>query len=120
MRLILSAVAALAFAGAATAQTAQSAQVREVGALVYDGVPAVPAGLAERLNRYANARSAVFADWLPDGSMLISTRFGSTAQLHHVKAPGADRRQITFFPEPVGDAVVRPGSTEFVFAKDTR
>jgi hypothetical protein len=44
MRLILSALAALAFAGAATAQTAQSAQVREVGALVYDGVRPSPPG----------------------------------------------------------------------------
>jgi dipeptidyl aminopeptidase/acylaminoacyl peptidase len=86
---------------------------------VYDGVPAVPPALAERLKRYGNARSAAFADWLPDGTMLIATRFGSTPQLHHLTAPGAARRQITFFDEPVTGAQARPkGSGEFVFARD--
>ena len=28
-----------------------------------------------------DARSAVFEDWLPDGSILIATRFGDTAVL---------------------------------------
>src|SRR3712207_3360835 len=33
--------------------------------------------------------------------MLIATRFGNTAQVHRVAAPGADRRQLSFEVEPV-------------------
>ena len=39
--------------------------------------------------------------WLPDGSLLISTRFGETSQVHRVKTPLGARSQLTFFPEPV-------------------
>jgi dipeptidyl aminopeptidase/acylaminoacyl peptidase len=35
--------------------------------------------------------------------MLIATRFGETNQLHEVAAPKGDRKQITFFGEPVSD-----------------
>ena len=94
-------------------------QVREVGTLIYDGLdPQTPPEIRERLRRYQNARSAGFADWLPDGSMLITTRFGETSQLHHVSAPGADRRQITFFDEPVNGASVIPGTDRFVYGRD--
>ncbi len=51
--------------------------------------------------------------------MLISTRFGNTAQLHLVKMPGGARRQLTFFPEPVGGGSFRPKTGEFiVFEQD--
>ncbi|NBU29658.1 MAG: S9 family peptidase, partial [Caulobacteraceae bacterium] len=74
----------------------------------------------EALRRYQNARSAGFQTWLEDGSMLISTRFGQTAQLHRVAGPGADRTQLTFFDEPVAGAEAIPGSADrFVFTKDT-
>jgi dipeptidyl aminopeptidase/acylaminoacyl peptidase len=67
-----------------------------------------------------NARGASFVDWLPDGSLLISTRFGDVDQLHRVAGPLADREQITFYREPVTVAraprtAVAPG---FVFLKD--
>lgn len=104
---------------AQTPPAAPAAQVREVGTLIYDGIdPQTPAEVREALRRYQNSRSASFADWLPDGSMLIATRFGDTNQLHHVSAPGADRRQITFFDEPVNDATVIPGSDRFVYGRD--
>ena len=96
----------LAFAAmlmAATGVMAQAAQPerREVGNLVFDGVPQIPAELRPQLQRYRNARSAGLQGFMADGSILISTRFGETGQLHRVAAPGADRRQLTFFTEPV-------------------
>ncbi|MBI5941588.1 MAG: S9 family peptidase [Caulobacterales bacterium] len=93
---------------------------RQQGTLTLENVPETPLELREGLRRYQNARSAFFDDWLDDGSMLISTRFGQTSQLHRVTAPGADRHQLTFFDEPIGAVTAVPRSkTSFVFGKDT-
>ncbi len=92
---------------------------RIAGSLTLENVPVAPPEVREQLRRYQNARSAGFADWLADGSMLISTRFGQTNQLHRVAAPGGDRTQITFFDEPVSGATARPGTNTFIFARDT-
>lgn len=82
------------------------AQKREVGNLVLDQVPDPPARIAERAAQYQAARGASFLDWEPGGGgMLIATRFGDTTQIHQVAMPGGDRRQLTFFKEPVAEAV---------------
>jgi protease II len=117
-RLALATVLMAATATGVMAQTAQPER-REVGNLVFDGIPPIPADLKPRLQRYRNARSAGFQDFMADGSILISTRFGETAQLHRVAAPGADRRQLTFFTEPVGGATVIPGSNRYVYSRDS-
>ncbi|MGA0607399.1 S9 family peptidase [Phenylobacterium sp. VNQ135] len=108
------AVALMMVAGA-SAQTPK----REEGQIVYEGVPATPPALKAAIAPYYNARSAVFEDWLPDGSMLIGTRFGDTQQIHRVKAPGAARTQLTFFNEPVSSAIVQPGSERYLYPIDT-
>jgi dipeptidyl aminopeptidase/acylaminoacyl peptidase len=105
---------ALALGSAALAQTAK----REVGNIVYDGAPATPAALQAAIAPYYNARSAVFEDWLPDGSMLIATRFGDTNQIHRVAKPGAARIQLTFFSEPISVAQVRPGTSTYLYPRD--
>ena len=92
---------------------------RESGTLIYSGIPVIPAELKSDLQRYRNARSAGFQDWMEDGSMLIATRFGETAQLHRVAAPGADRTQITFFAEPVSGATTIPGTDRFAYQRDS-
>jgi dipeptidyl aminopeptidase/acylaminoacyl peptidase len=109
---------ALAISLAAPA-AAQQVQRREIGAQIFENVPEAPQNVKDSLSRYQNARSAYFADWLPDGSMLIRTRFGATNQVHHVAAPGSDRRQVTFYDDPVAGASVVPGKSSFVFSKDT-
>jgi dipeptidyl aminopeptidase/acylaminoacyl peptidase len=89
---------------------AAHAQRREVGSLVLDKVPDPPARIAERAAQYQAARGAGFLDWEPSGNgMLIATRFGDTTQIHQVAAPGGDRRQLTFFKEPVSEAVYSAG-----------
>jgi len=102
---------------AASVALAQPAR-REVGNIVYDGTPATPAALQAAITPYYNARSAVFEDWLPDGSMLIATRFGDTTQIHRVARPGADRTQLTFFNEPISVAQVRPGTSTYLYPRD--
>ena len=106
--LTLVVVLSLGAAPAALAQTPPESRVS--GTLTYNGIPDIPEALRTELQRYRNARSAGFQDWMEDGSMLISTRFGETAQLHRVAAPGADRTQITFFAEPVNSAATIPGT----------
>jgi len=92
---------------------------REVGSLVLENIPETPSAIHESLRRYENARAAFFEDWLPDGTMLITTRFGATAQLHRVAAPGAERYQLTFFDEPIAAARAQPQSqNRFLFTKD--
>ncbi len=106
--------------GCATTVLAQAAQPerREAGTLIYSGIPEIPAELKTDLQRYRNARSAGFQDWMEDGSMLITTRFAETGQLHRVAAPGADRRQITFFAEPVAGVTTIPGTDRFAYQRD--
>lgn len=91
---------------------------KEIGNLVTENVPEIPQNIVEKTFQYQNARSAGFVDWLPSGGMLISTRFGETGQIHLVQNPGGARRQITFFPEPVGWAGSSKDGKGFLFAKD--
>jgi acetyl esterase/lipase len=92
----------------------------ERGNLVLEGIPAPDPALAERLERYLHARQATFLDWLPDGGMLISTRFGDVEQVHRLAAPLGMREQLTFYSEPVSiaRAAQTAGAEGFAFLKD--
>src|SRR5688572_14235755 len=50
--------------------------------------------------------------------MYVSTRFASVAQLHRVDRPEGMRRQLTFSPEPIREAIRRPGGEELLFTGD--
>lgn len=88
--------------------------------LVVEGVPAVPAGIADEVRRYTEFRTAGLASWHPvRREMLIGTRFGDTPQVHIVRTPLGARTQLTFFSERVGGAQFRPKTGDyFVFSKD--
>lgn len=109
-------------AGAASAQTVP-AKIERVqnGNIVTENIPAVDAALGERLSAYLSARSAGMLDWTPDGKgILITTRFGETAQLHLVNGPMMARQQLTFAAEPITSAAFSPakGSTDLVYVWD--
>jgi dipeptidyl aminopeptidase/acylaminoacyl peptidase len=125
--LVLSA-AVLALAAPAMAQTAPAAAApspapiseRRAGNLVLQNVPETPADVRARLVQYQNTRGAGFGGFLPNGGVVITTRFADTAQIHEVRTPLGARRQLTFFPEPVAGVQVRPGGTgELFFGKDS-
>ena len=91
--------------------------------MTLDGIPSIPVAIAEEASRYGQYRSASFAEWHPERlEMLIRTRFGNTAQVHRVAAPGAFREQLTFFDEPVGGlssyAANGPNGDFFTFVRD--
>src|SRR5213080_4433529 len=88
-------VVALALALAAAPLIAQTPSN-----LVAEGVPSFPPELVQKITPYMEARSAALNDWHPQrAEMLISTRFGDTPQIHLVKFPGGDRKQLTFSGE---------------------
>ncbi|HLY09702.1 MAG TPA: S9 family peptidase [Planctomycetota bacterium] len=86
-------------------------------AIATEGVPPVSAAVAGRLAQYQSARGATFEDWGPGGSLLISTRFADTAQLHVVPFAGGRREQITFSDEPVSSGLFVPGSGDVLYSQ---
>ncbi len=116
MKLAAASLALLAAAGPAFAQDGPERVTQ--GNLVMENIPEIPDSVVERLQQYANIRSAGFSDFAPDGGIYITTRFGETTQIHHVAEPMGMRRQVTFYEERTSGANVRPGSDQFVFSKD--
>ena len=116
IRILLPAVMALAFSSMLHA----SPERVERGNLVFENLPEIPAEITERLEQYQNTRAASFGSWLHDGSMLISTRFGDTNQVHRVRQPMGARQQLTFFAEPINSASVSPdpGLRGFAYLRD--
>jgi dipeptidyl aminopeptidase/acylaminoacyl peptidase len=99
---------------------AQAGEIAPNENLVAEGIPKIPAAIAEAVRPYTEVRSATFTSWHPvRREMLVLTRFGDTPQVHLVRAPGGARRQLTFFPERVGQASFQPTRGDyFVFLKD--
>ncbi|MDB6083547.1 MAG: putative prolyl oligopeptidase family protein, partial [Gammaproteobacteria bacterium] len=92
----------------------------ERGNLIYDNIPDAPADLTDKLDPYLSARQATPLGWSPKGQLLISTRFGDVEELHVVERPGGERRQLTFFREPITDAAFSPDPARngYLFFKD--
>lgn len=120
MKLLRIALCASTLCASVLLATPLAAQVatRQVGTATLSNVPDIPPDVSAAVQRYQNSRSATFEDWLPDGSMLIATRFGATEQLHHVKTPGGARRQVTFYASPIAGATAIPGTDRFVLTRD--
>jgi dipeptidyl aminopeptidase/acylaminoacyl peptidase len=99
----------------------QNPKIQPADNLIVDGIPEIPANIADEVRRYTESRSAGFASWHPQRrEMLISTRFGNTAQVHELRMPGGARKQLTFFNEPIGGADWEPKKGDyFLFSKDT-
>ena len=86
---------------------------------ISEDIPEIPPALVERLQRYANTRSAGLGGWTADGSaILIGTRFANTTQVHRVGMPGGAREQLTFYDEPIATIAPNPKRDGFVFGKD--
>ncbi len=104
----------------AVAASAQTATIPVRDNLVVEGIPPLPTSLVGEVRAYTESRGAGLADWHPlRKEMLISTRFGNSNQLHYVKFAGGDRKQLTFFEEPVGGATFEPTKGDyFLFTKD--
>lgn len=90
------------------------------GELIFDGVPPIDPRLSARIDDYLVGRDASFLAWLPDNSLLISTRFADSAQVHRVTTPLGMREQLTWYPDPITKVLTSPtGPADgFAFLKD--
>ena len=88
--------------------------------LITENIAEIPKELANQVKKYAESRGASLAEIHPTkNEIIISTRFGSTAQFHRVSQPMGARTQITFFDEPVSGASYEPVKGEYlVYSKD--
>jgi dipeptidyl aminopeptidase/acylaminoacyl peptidase len=85
--------------------------------LVAQGIPPVPAALAEQVAKYTDFRGHSFVEWHPTKrEMLVSHRKagGSTVQLFRVAAPLAEPEALTDANEPVRSASYEPLKGEYV------
>ena len=97
-----------------------AAILRPTDNLKIESIPDIPAEIADQVRLYTEARAASMLSWHPtDRSMLISTRFGNSNQVHRVRHPLGSRYQLTFFNEPVGTASYAPkDGSYFLYTRD--
>ena len=116
------ALAALALSLAASAlgdDAPAPALVKPPAALVLDGVPGVPARLAEKLEPYGDFRASSMMSWHPvRRELLVRRRLNATNQAHVVTEPGVAPDPVTDFPDAVPYASYEPSKGEyFVFTR---
>ena len=110
--LVVAALSSVAFFPAAAQD---EAAYQPAASLVSEHIPAIPLSIVEKAEPYTESRSAALLAWTPGSrSILISTRFGSTAQLHRVLQPMGARTQLTFFPDRVAEAIYPPHDSSWI------
>lgn len=100
--------------------SAQQTSIKVADNLEVEGIPAISQTVVSEVKNYTESRGASLAAWHPlKKEMLISTRFANSNQLHSVNMPGGNRKQITFFEEPIGSAIYEPKRGDyFLYLKD--
>lgn len=114
----------LVLTGYLTTMTVDPAEAQQTAvkpaALVADQIPDIPQEIVDDTRPYMEFRTASFVAWDPaDRSMIVSTRFADTRQLHRVSRPLGKREQLTFADEPVRSASFSPDGSAFLFQKDS-
>lgn len=112
--------AVLLFSGTAVFSQTKNDNVLPNENLIAENIPVIPKSLNEKIKKYSESRGANFTSIHPNGKELIMvTRFGSTNQLHKLSQAMGNRKQITFFDEPVNSADYEPLKGEYlVYSKD--
>ncbi len=87
--------------------------------LIIDGIPAIPAELAKRLNPYGEFRPHGMLSWHPaKREILVRRRLNATNQVHVVTDPGVTPQPLTDFPDAVGNATYQPTTGDyFLFSR---
>ncbi len=118
LRLLASTLAALALLSAcATPPALSPATLTPNPNLHLQGLPPIPASLADEVARYNDFRGHGFVAWHPTlREMLVSHRKagGSTTQLWRLKAPLAPPEPVTQLPEPISNASYEPRDGRYI------
>jgi dipeptidyl aminopeptidase/acylaminoacyl peptidase len=115
-------VAALALVVSAAALYAQNDAATPPPNVRLEGVPEIPAVVADAIASYGDFRQATLLAWHPtERRILIETTFSNVSQVHEVRAPGGARTQLTFFKDgipPGGPAWYSPDGRYVLLRKD--
>ena len=89
--------------------------------LITENIAPISQELAQKVKKYSESRGASLVTIHPTkNEIIMSTRFGSTNQLHKVTQPLGARKQITFFEEPVSNASYEPTKGDYIiYSKDS-
>jgi dipeptidyl aminopeptidase/acylaminoacyl peptidase len=89
--------------------------------LIVENITEISKDLATQVKKYSEARSASLVAIHPSkDEIIISTRFGTTNQLHLVSQAMGARKQFTFFDEPIGNGNYEPTKGDYlIYSKDT-
>jgi dipeptidyl aminopeptidase/acylaminoacyl peptidase len=104
-------LSALALAACTTPHTPPAAVLAPNANLVVQGIPPIPASLAEKVAPYTEFRGHALVAWHPtQRELLVAHRpaGGNTAQLFRVGGPLAQPEQLTAFADPVSSATFEP------------
>jgi dipeptidyl aminopeptidase/acylaminoacyl peptidase len=89
-------------------------------ALHADGMPEIPATIAQRVARYSDFRPTVLAGWHPRRhAALALAQAREIAQVYELATPGGQLQQLTRATERIGDAMwPREADDYFVYVSD--
>jgi len=103
---------------AASAAFAKPPVVAPPEGLVLDGVPPIPAAIADALAPYGEFRPHALLSWHPQRrEILVRRRLHGIDQVHRVAQPGAAPEPLTHSGEPVGEASYSPAGDSFAFTR---
>ena len=112
-------LAALLAAGCIAATARAHEALAPPASLILDGVPPIPADLAEKIAPYGEFRAHAMLSWHPTRrEMLVRRRLNATNQVHVVTEPGVTPAPLTDLPDAVTSASFQPSEGGFfVFAR---
>lgn len=116
----LSVLAAQASAAQPDSTASRPATLVPPATLTVQGVPPLPASLAQSARQYADLEGTRFVAWHPrERSMIVSQRAGDTQQLFLLPGPLATPRQLTFHADRTRSAQFEPVNARYlVIARD--
>lgn len=106
---------------AATKSSDDTKVIKPGANLVVEGIPPIPAEIAEATKKYTEAVPVGGGLWHPvRRELLVAKRVGNVAQAHLLSAPMGTPKQLTNFPDPVGSGSWQPKKGDyFIFFKAT-
>jgi len=91
--------------------------------LLAEGMPGIPASIADRVAPYTEFRGHGFVDWHPKETMMLVRHReagANTAQIYLMSSAGSRLEKLTDFPEPIGAASFNPVHGNYiVYARDS-